>query len=86
MWLLCVPGGASTLQAGHVLESHLRCLLGWVQDFPSEARWKRKGKGSKNRGQLCNAALNQGRTQVGKQTLLMGDFLPRCLGVEHTQD
>ena len=63
VWLLCVPGGASALQAGHVLESHLRCLLGWVQDFPSEAGWKRRGKGSKNGGQLCSAALNLGNSR-----------------------
>lgn len=74
VWLLRVPGGASALQAGHILESHLRCLLGWVQDFPSEARWKRREKGSKNRGQLCSAVRNQGRTHRGRESLLMGDF------------
>lgn len=73
-WLLCIPGDASALQAGHILESHLRCLLGWVQDFPSEARWKRRGEGSKSRGQLCSAVWNQGRTYQGRELLLMGDF------------
>lgn len=82
MWLLCVPGGASALQAEHILESHLRCLLGWVQDFSSEARWKRRQKGSKNRGHLCSAVENQARTHGGRESLLMGDFFyPDDLGL-----
>lgn len=33
------------------LQSHLECLLGWVQDFPSEAKVKKeKEAGFRDRG------------------------------------
>lgn len=75
VWFLCILGDVLVFQVGYIFELRLRFFLGWLQDFLSEVRWKRRKEGFRNRGRFCSVIMNQGRIYMGRETLLLGVFL-----------